>query len=87
MSFFFLSSELKLLVGSVVMATNDDSIVYCLDVLFLLFLQVPECHPDNVPTHPAIPYNCSHHQQRRTKAQASAQGLGESHSTGTVDQY
>ncbi|CAB1428372.1 unnamed protein product [Pleuronectes platessa] len=24
---------------------------------------VPECRPDNVPTHPVIPYACSHHQQ------------------------
>lgn len=65
---------------SVVMATNDGAAV-CLLCIF----QVPECHPDNVPTHPTIPHNCSHHQQRCTKAQASAQGLGESHSTGKVN--
>lgn len=58
----------------VVRATNCGATVYC--------LQVPECHPDNVSAHSAIPYNCCHHQQRCTKAQASAQGLGQSHSTG-----
>lgn len=47
--------------------------------------QISQCHPDNVPTHFAIPYNCSHHQQRRSKAQASSQGLGESHSTGKAN--
>ena len=61
----------------VVMATNTGAA--------FPVLQVPQCHPDNVPTHPAIPYNCSHHQQRRAKAQTSAQGLGESHSAGKVN--
>ena len=47
-------------------------------------LQVSECHPDNVPTHPAVPYDGRHRQQRRAEAQTSAQGLGESHSTGKI---
>lgn len=48
----------------------------------VLRFQVPECHPNNVPTHPKIPHYCSHHQQRRAEAQASAEGLGEGHSAG-----
>lgn len=62
------------------MAANDSATVCCLCVF-----QVPERHPDNVPTHSAVPYNGSHHQQRCAKAQASAQGLGESHSTGKIN--
>jgi len=52
---------------------------------FLRWFQVPERHPDNVPTHTALPHHSSHHQQRRTKAQASAQGLGEGHSAGKTE--
>lgn len=46
--------------------------------------QVPERHPDNVPPHPAVPYDGRHHQQRCTKTPASAQRSGESHSTGEL---
>lgn len=56
------------------------------DYLSLPIFQVPERHPDNVPAHPAIPHNRSHHQQRRAEAPAGAQGPGESHSTGNVNE-
>lgn len=58
---------------------------FCLAPCCLCAFQIPECHPDNVPAYPAISHNRSHHQQRCTKAQASSQGLGESHSTGKTE--
>lgn len=58
---------------------------FCPAPCCLCAFQIPECHPDNVPAYPAISHNRSHHQQRCTKAQASAQGLGESHPTGKTE--
>lgn len=58
---------------------------FCPTLCCLCAFQIPECHPDNVPTYPAISHNRSHHQQRCTKAQASAQGLGKSHPTGKTE--
>lgn len=49
---------------------------------FAIVIQVSKCHPNHVPTHSAIPYNCSHHQQRRKKTKTGSQGPGQSHSTG-----
>lgn len=51
-------------------------------VIILHSFQVPQCYPDYVPTHPALPDHSHHHKQGCPQASAGPEGFGEGHSAG-----
>lgn len=44
--------------------------------------QIPQCYPDHVPTHLALPNHSGHYKQGCPQASAGSEGFGESHSAG-----
>lgn len=46
--------------------------------------QVPQCYPDHVPTHLALPNHSGHYKQGRPQASTGSEGFGEGHSAGNL---
>lgn len=46
--------------------------------------QIPQCYPDHVPTHLALPNHSGHYKQGCPQASAGSEGFGEGHTAGTI---
>lgn len=59
-------------------------VLFLKEVYFLLLysFQIPQCYPDHVPTHLALPHHRSHHKQGCSQASPGSEGLGQGHTAG-----
>lgn len=52
------------------------------DYFYPSSFQIPQCHPDYVPPHLALPNHSGHYKQGCPQAAAGSEGLGEGHTAG-----